>query len=92
MTLESTIEDYFVKRVEALGGETVKLFVPGKRFIDRLAMLPKGVTLYVELKRPKGGRRTALQEHWVQWLQANGHRAAFVKTKEEVDALLEKYA
>lgn len=90
MTLESTIEAYLVKRVKELGGETVKLAVPGTRFIDRLCMLPGGVTLYVELKRPKGGRKSKLQEHWIEWLVANGHRAAFAKTKDEVDALLER--
>lgn len=92
MTLESTIEAYLVKRVRELGGETVKLAVPGTRFIDRLCMLPSGVTLYVELKRPEGGRASALQRHWIEWLVANGHRAAFVKTKEEVDALLERHS
>lgn len=90
MTLESTIEDYFVKRIIALGGRTVKLAVPSTRFIDRLAMLPNGVSLYAELKRPKGGRKSPLQVFWIRWLIDNGHVAGFAATKEEVDQLIER--
>ena len=65
MTLESTIEAYFVKRIKALGGKTLKAAVPGARFIDRIAMLPNGVTIYAELKRPEGGRKSELQKVWI---------------------------
>lgn len=90
MTLESTIEEYFVKRIKELGGKTVKAAVPGTRFIDRLAMLPNGVTIYAELKRPKGGRKSALQVHWIDWLAERGHVAGFAATIEEVDKLIER--
>lgn len=90
MTLESTIEDYFVKRIKALGGQTVKAAVPGVRFLDRIAMMPNGVTIFAELKRPAGGRRSALQVYWVDWLTENGHVAGFAATTEEVDKLIER--
>lgn len=90
MTLESTIEDYFVKRIKELGGRTVKAAVPGTRFLDRIAMLPNGVTIYAELKRPKRGRKSVLQVHWVDWLAERGHIAGFAKTLEEVDQLIER--
>ena len=91
MALESTIEDYLVKRVKALGGFSLKTDrVDGRRFVDRTCFLPGGRVLIVECKRPKGGRRQALQVHHIETLVAMGHEAVFMKTKEEVDAVLDR--
>jgi len=89
MTQESTIESYLVKRIVALGGFALKGAVPGRRFIDRICILPDGVTLWIECKRPCGGRRTTLQEDTIGRLLDLGHFAFFVKTKEEVDMVLD---
>jgi hypothetical protein len=89
MTLESTIEAYFVKRIIELGGFSLKTDrVEGRRFLDRTAFLPGGRTIVAELKRPKGGRRAPLQVEYVEWLKRMGHEVYFLKTKEEVDAVL----
>lgn len=88
-TLEYAVEDYLVKRVKALGGLALKSDkLPGQRFIDRTCILPGGRTVYVEVKRPSGGRRERHQIEIIERLQALGHEAYFVKTKEEVDELL----
>ncbi len=87
MTLESTIEDYLVKRVKALGGIILKGDVPGRVFVDRICILPGGRVVFVEVKRPKGGRREKHQTETIRRLVELGHEAVFVKTKEEVDAL-----
>jgi hypothetical protein len=51
--LERDIEDYLVKRVNALGGEVRKLKWIGRRGApDRVVMLPGGRLYWVELKRP----------------------------------------
>jgi len=89
MTLESTIEGHLVKRVEEeIGGMCLKGDVPGRKFIDRIAILPGGRTVYFELKRPRGGVRSRHQVETVKRLVALGHEAYFCKTKEEVDACL----
>lgn len=89
MALESTIENYLVNRVEALGGFTLKTDrVDGRRFVDRTCFLPGGRTLIIECKRPKGGRRQALQIWNINRLRDMGHEAYFVKTREEVDLAL----
>lgn len=88
MTLESTIESYLVKRATALGGIILKGDIPSRRFLDRICIMPDGVTLWVECKRPSGGRRSKLQEDTIRRLLELGHQAFFVKTKEEVDAVL----
>lgn len=88
MTLESTIETYLSSRVKALGGISLKGDVPGRRFLDRIAILPGGRTIYFELKRPKNGYKRAHQIETVDRLVLMGHEAYFCKTKEEVDAAL----
>lgn len=89
MTLESTIESYFVKRIIELGGFSLKTDrVEGRRFLDRTAFLPGGRVIIAELKRPKYGRRAALQIARIEQLVAMGHEAYFLKTREEVDAVL----
>lgn len=89
MTLESTIEGHLVKRVEKeIGGIALKGAVPGRRFIDRICILPGGRVVFFELKKPKGGRRSAHQEETIERLVALGHEAVFAKTKEEIDVVL----
>jgi len=90
MTLESTIEAYFVKRVVELGGFSLKTDrIAGKRFLDRTAFLPGGRVIVAELKRPSGGRRAKLQVGQVTKLIETGHEVYFLKTKEEVDRALQ---
>jgi hypothetical protein len=89
MTLESTIEAYFVKRIIELGGFSLKTDrVQGRRFLDRTAFLPGGRVIVAELKRPVGGRKQALQIEYHNQLRLMGHEAYFLKTKEEVDEAL----
>jgi hypothetical protein len=89
MPLESTIETYLSSRVKAMGGLSLKGAIPGQRFIDRICIMPDGVTLWVECKRPTGGHRTKLQENRIAKLLEMGHFAFFVRTKEEVDLILD---
>ena len=52
---ESEIEKYFCWAVQRLGGITYKFRSPTQRGVtDRIACLPGGVTLFVELKAPNG--------------------------------------
>lgn len=59
---ESAVETYFEKRVkDDLSGIALKLEVKGRRgWPDRIALLPVGVTFYVELKAP-GGKPSRMQ-------------------------------
>jgi hypothetical protein len=60
---ENVVEAELVARVEALGGVAEKVTVRGRRgFFDRLVTLPGGRTIYVECKRPKGGRLSPHQK------------------------------
>lgn len=86
--LEDTVENYLVKRVKAMGGIALKGDVKGQRFLDRIIILPNGRTIWCECKRPEGGRYSKHQEETLRRLTDMGHACARVKTKDEVDKLL----
>lgn len=86
--LEASVEDYLVGRVEDLGGIALKGDIKGRRFLDRILILPRGVTVYCECKRPIGGRYSKHQGETLKRLEEMGHFTARVKTKAEVDALI----
>lgn len=88
MALESTIEAYLVKRVEALGGICLKGDVPGRRFIDRICILPGGLTAYAELKRSKTAHRRKHQTETLKQLTDMGHLALFVFSRNDVDSFI----
>lgn len=89
-TKEASIEEYLRGRAERLGGVCIKLSPVGLRGVpDRLMVLPGPRVVFVELKRPKGGVISALQHWWRSRLTSLGCEHHFVKTRSEVDALLE---
>jgi hypothetical protein len=86
---EATVETYLREQVKKIGGRCVKL-VPASvvGVPDRLVLLPGGRVIFVEVKRPKGGRFSQKQVLWRDWLVENGFGYAAVFTKEGVDELL----
>lgn len=91
MALESTIEAYLVKRVEALGGICLKGDTPGRRFLDRICIMPGGVTMYAELKKSHDAHKRKHQLETINWLVNNNHIASFCCTRSEVDDFIEQY-
>lgn len=87
--LERSVENYLVKRVEReLGGMALKGDVPGRRFLDRILVLPLGVTIYCECKRPVGGRYSRHQLETVERLLKMGHFVSMTHTRHDVDILV----
>jgi hypothetical protein len=87
--LESEVEGYLRKQAEKLGGKCVK-FLPdfSRGFPDRILLLPGGVLVWVETKRPVGGHIDPAQKVQHVLLRRLGQRVEVVWTKEEVDRLL----
>lgn len=86
--LEKEIERRLVNMVERHGGRCLKWTCPGWSGVpDRLLLLPGGRVYFVETKRPKGGRLSALQRKWQEWLTALGFFCAVVWDVSDVDAL-----
>lgn len=84
--LESKVEQHFVKRAKACGGEVRKLAYVGRRAAtDRLLVLPWGRVFFVELKRPgKDAEDHQLREH--NRLRRVGADVRVLDTIELVDA------
>lgn len=85
MQFEKDIEAQLVAGVERLGGLCKKVGDDG--WPDRLCILPRGLSIWVELKRPDG-RRSKLQEWNVARLQRLGHDARFLESSEAVEEFL----
>lgn len=69
LKLEKEIERGLVAMVERHGGRCLKWVCPGWSGVpDRILLLPGGRIYFVETKRPAGGRLSALQRKWRDWL------------------------
>jgi len=88
---EREIEKYFVWSVESIGGKTYKFKSPTQRGVsDRIACMPNGNTWFVELKRPKGGYLSPMQEIFKDDVVALKQRYACLSTKLEINEWLAK--
>jgi hypothetical protein len=86
---ESAVERELKARVAALGGECMKVTTPGMRgFFDRLIVLPGGLVIFCEIKRPKGGRLSPHQRRYAARLAALGVAIALIRNATDIDALL----
>lgn len=67
--LEKEIESKLRKAVEQQGGRCLKWICPGWSGVpDRIVLLPGGRIVFVETKRPKGGKLSPMQKKWGKWL------------------------
>ena len=86
--LEQAVETELVKRVRAAGGRCEKVTVLGNRgFFDRLVVLP-GRVIFVECKRPKGGRLSVHQIERHRRYKALGAAIAIVTNSADIDRLM----
>lgn len=92
---ESDVEQYLIKRVQAIGGEVRKVQWVGRRHApDRLVMWKAApfvglvqTAIWVELKAP-GQKPRAGQEREHERMRAMGQRVEVVDSLEAVDKLL----
>ena len=86
LTLEKEIERKLVLIIKKHGGRCEKLVNVGmKGFPDRTVLLPDGKIAFVETKRPKGGRYSAMQDKWRDWLRDLGFLYFRIKDMEDLD-------
>lgn len=86
---EREVESYLGDAVEKIGGKCIK-FVPDLMpgMPDRIIVLPGGVLVWCELKKPKGGKLSSLQKLRHKWLRRMGQEVHVVWTKEQADELV----
>lgn len=86
--LEKEIEKRLKEMVEDHGGLCLKWVCPGWSGVpDRILLLPGGRIVFVETKRPKGGKVSRLQRWWNEKLTKLGFYAFFVYTYQDIDTL-----
>lgn len=84
--LEKEIEKKLRLAVEKHGGLCLKWVCPGWSGVpDRIVLLPGGCVVFCELKRPKGGRLSALQKWWAKKLIDLGFRYWEVHDEEDLE-------
>ena len=88
--LENEVEGHLRSRVEKAGGLCVK-FLPdfARGFPDRIVLLPGGVLVWVETKRPQGGVLSPVQKVQHVLLRRLGQRVEVVWTKDQADDLID---
>lgn len=87
--LEGEVERYLREEVERLGGECPKFLSEYKRgWPDRIVILPGGVQVWVETKRPVGGRLSPMQLVAHEKLRRLGQRVYVAYTRQQVQLLL----
>lgn len=87
--LEKDLERQLRQAIEKRGGLCLKWICPGWSGVpDRIVLLPRARIHFVETKRPKGGKLSALQIKWNEWLTRLGFKVWTIWTPEDLVAFL----
>ena len=86
---ESAIERELLTRIKAAGGVAEKVTVLGARgFFDRLVLLPGGRVIFVEVKKPSGGRVSAHQMRDIPDTDCSAPRWRMIRDSADIDKLM----
>jgi hypothetical protein len=86
--LEKDIEQKLTTMVNKHGGLCLKWVCPSWAGVpDRIILLPGARVIFVETKRPKGGKTAKLQTWWLERLRGLGFYAFKVHNEAEVQGL-----
>lgn len=84
---EKAIERYLCQLVKRLGGVCLKYSNPGTvGYPDRVALLPNGKTVWLELKS-KGRRPSKVQAIRIEQLAGMGHTVYVCDSKESINSV-----
>lgn len=88
--LEKDLEAKLRKEVQKRGGLCLKWVCPGWSGVpDRIILLPGGRVHFVEMKRPKGGRLSAMQKWWRKTLEGLGFSYRTIWKQQDLEAFLQ---
>lgn len=86
--LESTIEEYLIKKAELNGFLCWKFVTPSANGVPDRILIGNGLIFFIELKRPKGKARE-LQIDAMQTMALYGATSLVLDTKDKIDKLFE---
>lgn len=87
--MEKKVEEYLIKKTKEAGGVCLKWQSMYSRMsLDRLLFLPGGRFAVVELKNGNKGRKQPAQPYMIRLLTGLGFKVYVVKTKEEIDNMI----
>lgn len=93
MIRERSVESHLRSQVKAAGGLCIKLNPAGNVGLpDRLMLLPGGVMVFVECKKPRGAKIGRLQDWWRDRLIGLGFYHAYAYTRGDVDELIKEFS
>ena len=85
---EKAIEHYLSDCVREAGGVCLKYSNPNMAgYPDRVAIMPDGVTIWVELKS-RGKKPSKLQTYRIEMMRQLGHKVYVIDSKNGVDLML----
>ena len=88
MIQEKDIERRLTRLVEKHGGRCLKWTCPGWKGVpDRILLFPGGRVIFVETKRPKGGKVAPLQKWWKDELRRLGFLSLIVSDDQGLESL-----
>lgn len=86
---EKTVEQRLHEEVKKIGGKAYKLSSQIEAGMpDRLICLPGGRVVFIETKRPKGGRLSEMQKYRHKELRRLGFEVRVVNTTEMVTEVI----
>lgn len=83
--LEKELEKYFVEQCTKKGYWCLKFTSPSTAGVPDRIVLTRFGTYFAELKRPKVGSLSRLQDATFKKLQKYGHSVVVIQSKEDVD-------
>lgn len=87
--LEKEIEKKLREKTKKLGGRAYKFISPGNNGVpDRLIVLPDGKVGFAELKKPKTGKASKLQERQLEFLKKLGCYVMVIDKVEDIPIFL----
>lgn len=90
--LEREIEGALRTMVEQHGGWCLKWVCPGWVGVpDRIVLLPGARVVFVETKRPKGGKLSAMQKWWAKNLVDLGFAYEQIWTRDDLEMFRGSY-
>lgn len=89
--LENRVETKLRQEVERIGGKAFKFESQGNMGVpDRIVCIPPGRVVFVETKRPKGGKLSKIQKYRIAEIRKMGMEVRVIFTFDQIKDFMEE--